>query len=183
MLVLILCFMLSGLVICYCIILYIFTGVYWQQHDFIRKSVRISAAISQFFLFTIATCIVKRALYYRDEGRFSDKFWHRLIAVVCPTVSNHPIESFQTKIVEQSASEDQPDKKRYTKFNNFGQKWTYLIVIILFIGKFLAFCTIIRFESISVESSTLLYLVAQIEKEQKDFRFLISFDLRSLFFE
>ena len=120
---------------------------------------RISAAISQFFLFTIATCIVKRALYYRDERRFSDKFRRRLIAVVCPTVSNYPIESFQTKIVEQSASEYQPDKKRYTKFNHFGQKWAYLIVIILFIAKCLVFCMIIRFESISLESSTLFFYV------------------------
>lgn len=179
MLFIILCFMLSGVVINYCIILYIFTGVYWQKHDSIRKCVRVSATLSQFFLFTMVTCIVKRALYYRDERRFSDKFWRRLVAVVCPMVSNRSIESLQGKMVEQSSSENQPKEKWYITLTNFGRKyWSYLIVAMLFIGKCRVFFAIIKFKSMLSHANRGRNIVVFHE-----FRFLMNSSNLSLLFK
>jgi hypothetical protein len=136
MLVLMMCFALSGLTICYSIIVHIFAGVYWQKHGLIRKTVRAAAALSQFFVFTIVSCIVKRELYYRDKGRFSDKFWRRLMSVLCPIISNDSMQPFLTKIEGQNLSEDKSNESWYTKLKHAAQKyWLYGIVIMLFTGE------------------------------------------------
>jgi hypothetical protein len=122
MLVLVMCFALSGLIICYYILVYIFAGVYWQKHGLIRKTVRSAAALSQFFVFTIVSCIVKRELYYRDKGR--------LMSVLCPIISNDSMQPFLTKI------EDKSKKRWYTRLKHAVQKyWTYGIVIMLCTGE------------------------------------------------
>jgi hypothetical protein len=149
MLIILMCFVLVGLAICSSIALYIFTSAYWQQHGFIRKIVRFSAALSHFFVFTIASCIVKRKLYYRDEGRFSHKFLRRLWSFVCPTTQNHPMQSFLTKSEGQNLSQDQlrlQSNKNWCAQLKYAvqRSWPYAVVIVLFMGECCVFFVIIR---------------------------------------
>lgn len=125
------CFGISGLIIFCSITFYILTSTYWEQHDFVRKTVRITSTFSQFCVFTIISCIVKRKLYYADGDRASDNFWRRLKSAICPIIPSDSIRSFLTKIEHQS-NKDQKTKCSYT----WQRYLSYGIVIILNLGEF-----------------------------------------------
>ncbi len=138
------CFVLVGLTICFSIGLYLFTSAYWQKHDLIRKIVRFSGSLSQFFVFTIASCFVKRKLYYRDKGRFSHQFLRRWWSFVCPIIQDHPMQTILTKIEGQNLSENKSNESWYAWLKHAVQKyWPYGIVIMLFTGECCVFFAMI----------------------------------------
>lgn len=135
----ILVFMLVGLTACTFIGLYLLTSVRWQEHDFIRKSVRFGAAVFQFLLFPCASCVVKMELYYMDEDRSSDRFWCIVLCILWPKVQSHPMQPSRANGEDQNLCQEevllQSNENLYANLKyKVRRYWSYGIITMVFMG-------------------------------------------------